>query len=192
MERADHLFSPQWSWSCSLMSVGVPLYSLSAESHLAGTFPHPCKGICFRMLTVQGLQHSIWAVWTSGRLPKSLRSPSIPQESWKRTAAKHMSLSHELGDQHHTTAAVHSSLWPANSYFSLSFSRFLSCCVHPLPPPPVRAHTFSLKLRVSLSAVRIASSVITGASLLARCSGYPCRHGWIQCRTDSPNYAVVL
>ncbi len=61
-----------------------------------------------------------------------------------------------------------------------SLSVLLSCCVHHPPPPPVRAHTFSLKLRVSLSAVCIASSVITGASLLARCSGYPCRHGCIQ------------
>jgi len=54
-----------------------------------------------------------------------------------------------------------------------------------VPPPlphthtPFRAHTFSVKLRVSLSAVRIASSVITGASLLSRCSEYPC---WIRCR----------
>lgn len=132
-ERADHLYSPQWS---SLMSVGVPLYSLPAEFHLVGTFPHPCKGICFRMLTVQGLQRSIWAVWTSGKLPKSLRSPSIPQESWKRAAAKHMSLSHEPGDQYHTTAAVHSSLWPANSRFSLSPSLIFS----PVVPPFQGSH----------------------------------------------------
>lgn len=78
MERADHLFSPQWSWSCSLMSVGVPLYSLPAESHLAGTFPNPCKGICFRMLTVQGFIASNLScvnVW------KASKEPQISQHS---------------------------------------------------------------------------------------------------------------
>lgn len=58
----------------------------------------------------------------------------------------------------------------------LSFSLLWS---PPPPPTSFRAHTFSVKLRVSLSAVRIASSVITGASLLSRCSEYPC---WIRCR----------
>lgn len=146
-----------------------------------GPFPILVKEYVSECLLCKVLQRSIWAVWTSGKLPKSLRSPSIPQESWKRAAAKHMSLSHELGDQYHTTAAVHSSLWPDNSCFSLCPSLVFSPVVSTtLPPPPVRAHTFSLKLRVSLSVVCIASSVITGASLLARCSGYPCRHGWIQ------------
>ncbi len=60
------------------MSVGVPLYSLPAESHLVGTFPNPCKGICFRMLTVQGFTTfnlSCVNVW------KASKEPQISQHS---------------------------------------------------------------------------------------------------------------
>lgn len=122
MERADHLFHPSGPGVAVWCPWGFPFYSLPTESQVAGTIPHPCKGICFRMLTVQGLQRSIWAVRTAGKLPKSRRSPSIPQEISESTAAKHMSLPHELGDHSHTTAAVHSSICLFNSALSLSIS----------------------------------------------------------------------
>lgn len=70
---------------------------------------------------------------------------------------------------------------------SISFYLFLSVFLSfllPVASLPFKAHTFSLNLMVSLSAVKISSGVITGASLPARCSGYPCRHGWIWCRGD--------
>lgn len=102
-----------------------------------GPFPILVKEyVSVRMLTVQGLQRSIWAVRTSGKLPKSFRSPSIPQEIWESAAAKHMSLSHELGDHSHTTAAVHSSVCLFNSalylflFVPFCFSLFsLACCL---------------------------------------------------------------
>lgn len=144
IERPDHHFHPSGPGVAVWCPWGFPLYSLPTESHIAGTFPYPCKGICFRMLTVQGLQLSIWAVRTSGTLPKSFRSPSIPQEIWERAAAKHMSLSHELGDHSHTTAAVHSSIWLSNSAslsLSICSSPFfsLACC------SPFSGLTHSLK-----------------------------------------------
>ncbi len=109
-----------------------------------GPFPILVKEYVSECLLCKVLQRSIWAVWTSGKLPKSLRSPSIPQESWKRAAAKHMSLSHELGDQYHTTAAVHSSLWPANSCFSLCPSLVFSPVVSTPSPHLLSGLTHSL------------------------------------------------
>lgn len=167
MERADHLYSPHkgpvWSpWGFpSILSLLNPTsrgpFPILVKEYVSECLLCKVYGVPFELCErLEGFQRA-------SDLPAFLRRAE--SELRPNTWAFHMSPVISTTLQLPFTPPF-GLLILASLSVPLSFSLLLCA-------PSFRAHTFSVKLRVSLSAVRIASSVITGASLLSRCSEYP-------------------